>query len=514
MATRIYLSSFRRKVFLFKEGVQMNKYSLTKEEFVKLSESYNLIPVYKEIIADLETPVSAFQKIGDSKYKFLLESAERGEQFGRYSFLGCDPAAIISCQDKVFKIENGGQIKEYNCHDPLRELESFLDQYSFPKELELPPFCGGAVGYLGYEISSYYEEIPKTNFDELKVPDILFILTDTLLIFDHLKHKLIILANGHVQNNPELAYHDALKKIDNLEHKISSSIQETNPADDIFSSSETKGSMTKKEFLKAVEKAKKHIVGGDIFQVVLSQRYKAEVKADPFKIYRALRTINPSPYMFYLKLSSLILAGSSPEPLLKVENGQAMTRPIAGTRSRGRNFDEDANLAIELKTDHKERAEHLMLVDLGRNDLGRVCTAGTVKVNDFMDVENYSHVMHLVSTVKGELNKDYSPIDALISCFPAGTVSGAPKIRAMEIIDDLEKVKRGPYAGAAGYYSYSGDLDTCISIRTIIIKDGHAYIQAGAGIVYDSVPEKEYQEISNKARALFGAVSLAEEGKI
>ncbi len=492
----------------------MENYSLSEEQFIKLAKDYNLIPVYKEVIADLETPVSAFQKLGDNQYKFLLESAEKGEQLGRYSFLGCDPAGVISCYQKKFTFETKNGKKEYKCDDPLKEIENILKEYSFPNNLDLPPFCGGAVGYMGYEITSLYENIPVTNKDELSVPDMIFILTDSLLVFDHLKHKLIILANGHIEENPKVAYQEAIQKIKKLEEKIRSTLPVEQNIESLVGTGRIKSSMTKMKFLEAVEKAREYIKAGDIFQVVLSQRFSTNIKAEPFKVYRALRTINPSPYMFYLKLSSLILIGSSPEPLLKVEKGEAMTRPIAGTRSRGKNSCEDNLLARELKNDHKEKAEHLMLVDLGRNDLGRVCSMGTVSVKDFMEVENYSHVMHLVSTVIGNLEKDKTQADALISVFPAGTVSGAPKIRAMEIIDDLEEVKRDPYAGAVGYFSYSNALDTCITIRTIIVKDKHVYIQAGAGIVYDSDPEKEYQEICHKALALLGAISVAEEGRI
>ena len=482
-----------------------------KEEFITKAEEGNLIPVYCEVVADMETPVSAFKKLGDAEYSYLLESVEGGQKVGRYSFIGGKPFLTFSYQDGVVTIEKNGSIEEYNTDHPLKELEDILAKYQ-PMELaDLPRFYGGAVGYLGYDLVTSFEEIELMASSGLDIPDSLFILTDTILIFDHVKHKIKIVANTLVEDNPEEAYQQAINKINKIrkrlkvDSKSSFALANNKQPENI----EFKSNMNQEEFMHKVKQAKEYIRAGDIFQVVLSQRLEAEITVQPFEVYRVLRRINPSPYMYYLNFKELQLVGASPEMLVRVEDGVVENRPIAGTRPRGATKDEDKELAEEMLNDKKERAEHTMLVDLGRNDVGRVSQYGTVEVDEFMEVEEYSHVMHLVSNVNGELRDDQSGFDALRSCFPAGTVSGAPKIRAMEIINELEPTKRGPYAGAIGYFSFNGNLDSCITIRTMLFKEDKVYVQAGAGIVFDSDPVAEYQETLNKAQALLKAIELA-----
>jgi len=482
-----------------------------KEEFITKAEEGNLIPVYCEVVADMETPVSAFKKLGDTEYSYLLESVEGGQKVGRYSFIGGKPFLTFSYQDGVVTIEKNGSIEEYNTDHPLKELEDILAKYQ-PMELaDLPRFYGGAVGYLGYDLVTSFEEIELMASSGLDIPDSLFILTDTILIFDHVKHKIKIVANTLVEDNPEEAYQQAINKINKIrkrlkvDSKSSFALANNKQPENI----EFKSNMNQEEFMHKVKQAKEYIRAGDIFQVVLSQRLEAEITVQPFEVYRVLRRINPSPYMYYLNFKELQLVGASPEMLVRVEDGVVENRPIAGTRPRGATKDEDKELAEEMLNDKKERAEHTMLVDLGRNDVGRVSQYGTVEVDEFMEVEEYSHVMHLVSNVNGELRDDQSGFDALRSCFPAGTVSGAPKIRAMEIINELEPTKRGPYAGAIGYFSFNGNLDSCITIRTMLFKEDKVYVQAGAGIVFDSDPVAEYQETLNKAQALLKAIELA-----
>ncbi|RJQ33006.1 MAG: anthranilate synthase component I [Actinobacteria bacterium] len=485
-------------------------YSPTLKDFKKLAKEHNLIPVYREIVADLETPVSAFLKLGESDYSFLLESVEGAQRYARYSFLGNNPYLVVTIGNRKAKVK--GQVNKVidNVVDPLVTIKELLSPYK-PAHIEgLPPFQGGAVGYLGYDNIRYFEDIPKSGKSDLDVPETIFVFTDNLLVFDHLKHKIKVVVNAHIKGDVEEVYNQTLKKIDKIIGELSRSIPSVQIKD--FSNKKEvniSSNLSEQQFIDMVEKAKDYIVAGDIIQVVLSQRFEAKIEVPSFDVYRVLRTLNPSPYMYYLKFDGFKLVGSSPEPLVKVEGYDVVTRPIAGTRRRGIDAAEDAKFEIELLNDEKEKAEHLMLVDLGRNDLGRVSEPGTVEVTDFMFVEKYSHVMHMVSNVVGKLEKDKNAFDALRSVFPAGTVSGAPKIRAMEIIDELEPTLRGPYAGAIGYFSYSGDLDTCIAIRTILIKDSTAYIQAGAGIVYDSDPKAEYKESINKAKALLKAIELA-----
>jgi anthranilate synthase component 1 len=480
-----------------------------EKEFIKLAAKGNLIPVAKEIVADTETPVSAFNKI-EGEYSFLLESIEGGEKIARYSFLGTCP------KNKVHKF------------DSFHAVRKFLHRFKPVKVKGLPRFHGGLVGYVSYDMVRKIEEIPDKNPDDLKLPPTLFLLTESVLVFDHLKHKIIIISNAHVEGDPKKAYREACSKIDALEHKLNKDVSLKEEEFEIAESRKAahiSSNMKKEEYEEAVKKAKEYIRAGDIIQVVPSQRFEAETKVDPFNVYRVLRTINPSPYMYYLKLGDMKIVGTSPEVMVRLEDRTATVRPIAGTRRRGVDEDEDKKLAEELLASEKERAEHIMLVDLGRNDLGRVCDFGTVKVTEEMVIEKYSHVMHIVSNVTGHLKKGKDAVDLLLATFPlkkgkdavdlllatfpAGTVTGAPKVRAMEIIDELENVKRGPYAGCIGYFGFSGELDTCITIRTIIFKDHKAYVQAGAGIVADSIPAEEYKETVNKAKAMLKAVELA-----
>ena len=472
-------------------------YYPSEKEFIKLSKKGNLIPVYKEIVADMETPVSAYKKI-ENEYSFLLESVEGGEKIARYSFLG-------TCRRSL--------VKNPKSFEEVREI---LKQYQPVKVPGLPRFHGGLVGYVSYdmvrEIESRLVETDK-NPDDLKLPLMQFLLTDTILAFDHIKHKILIISNAHLKNDPRQAYQEACSKIDALEKKLKKTLKLEREEFEIparpSKKLKVKSNLSPKEFKTMVKKAKEYIRAGEIIQVVLSQRFEAKCDADPFSVYRVLRIINPSPYMYYIKLGDLKIVGSSPEVMVRLERGVATLRPIAGTRRRGKNEEEDAKLMEDLLASKKERAEHIMLVDLGRNDLGRVCEYGSVKVTEEMVIEKYSHVMHIVSNVAGKLKPGKGAVDLIRACFPAGTVSGAPKVRAMEIIDELENIRRGPYAGSVGYFSFSGDLDTAITIRTILIKDNRAYVQAGAGIVADSVPEREYQETINKARALLSAIEIS-----
>ncbi|MCK4401330.1 anthranilate synthase component I [bacterium] len=489
----------------------------TKKEFIKKTKAGNLIPIYKEIIADTQTPVSAYKQIahGD-KFSFLLESVERGEQFGRYSFIGTNPEIVFKCKDNKGSLLYKHKEKQVFLSDgPLPFLRHMMNKYKFVIDDSLPPFCGGAVGYFSYDVIRSIEKLPMHTTDDLNLPDCVLMFTDTIVIFDHLSHTMKIVSNVHLNDkmDPSKAYDQAIRKIDRIIEKLNMPVQkyENKNSKEKY---RLKSNLTKNQFIKIVKKAKEYIKAGDIIQTVLSQRLETKINADSFDIYRALRRINPSPYMYYLKLDSFEIAGSSPETLVKVENKTVKERPIAGTRPRGKTEVEDKELVKELLSDPKELAEHIMLVDLSRNDIGRVCECGTVKVGELMGIEKYSHVMHIVSDVQGEIKPDLDSIDVLKACFPAGTVSGAPKIRAMELIEELEPTKRSPYAGAVGYLSFSGDMDTCITIRTAIIKNNTAYLQAGAGIVADSVPEKEYNETLNKAKVLIKAIKLAEEGLI
>jgi len=488
-----------------------------EEKFKKFSRKANLIPVYREILADIETPVSAFKKLGGGDFSYLLESVEKGEILGRYSFLGINPFLILKSKKNRVQIIERDKVKTLIIQDPLKFLKKIMNKFVAVNLPELPRFSGGAVGYLGYDVVRFWEKIPEENPDDLNLPDSLFIFSDTLLIFDHIGHKMKIISYAFLDGGKSIqaAYKEAKDRIDRVIAKLKEpSLSYSSSGDHrrTIREDSPQSNLTPQDFMKAVKKAKEYIRKGDIFQVVLSQRFKRKVDVPSFNIYRALRSLNPSPYMYYLKCGDFEIIGSSPEILVRKEGENVILRPIAGTRPRGKSKQEDEVLIKELLADLKERAEHIMLVDLGRNDLGKVCEYGTVKTTELFSVERYSHVMHLVSHIEGKLKRGMDQYDLLRACFPAGTVSGAPKIRAMEIIEEIESCVRGPYAGALGYFSFSENMDTCIIIRTIIVKGGFAYVQAGAGIVADSCPQSEYHETLNKARALFKAIEIAEEG--
>jgi anthranilate synthase component 1 len=540
------------------------------EEFRRKAVRGNLVPVYRETLADMETPVSALRKIDNGEYAFLLESVEGGEKIAQYSFLGSNPSLIFwSKNDTVTVVRDGVTEQRSHIGDPLDELKSIMAEFRPVKVEGLPRFHGGAVGFVSYDMVRFFEKLPDSTSDDLQMPDCFFMLTDTILVFDHVNHKIKVVSNAHVNGGKRAAdeaYRTATTKIEEIISLLKRPVENPpgplykgertgNPPGPLFKGGEpaeyikkgevaeyvkkgevaeyvkrgesveyesrergrwnsdaVRSNFTQEEYERVVRAAKEYIRAGDIVQVVPSQRLSAPVSADAFDIYRALRTVNPSPYMYYLKLGDLRIAGSSPEVMVRMEDGIVTMRPIAGTTRRGSTEEEDNELAKELLSDPKERAEHVMLVDLGRNDVGRVCEYGSVKVDELMVIEKYSHVMHIVSNVVGKLRGDKDAYDVLRACLPAGTVSGAPKVRAMEIIDELEPSRRGSYAGAVGYFSFSGNSDTAIAIRTILIKDGVAYIQAGGGVVADSVPEKEYQETLNKAKACMKAIQLAQEG--
>jgi anthranilate synthase component 1 len=479
-----------------------------KEEFIKLSKKGNLIPVYREIVADMETPVSAFKKI-EGEYSYLLESVEGGEKLGRYSFLGSNPILIVKAKGNRIDIISKGKTTRIK-GDPIKELKKILSKYRSVKIKGLPRFHGGFVGYFSYDIVRHIEKLPDKNPDDLKLPDMQFLLTDTILAFDHVKHNISVISNVLVEGEPGKAYDAAVKKIDALAAKLLKPLKEDEIKKSKTKNIKLKSNFSKAEFENIVQRAKNYVKSGDIIQAVISQRLNTKIKGETFNVYRMLRTLNPSPYMYYLKFKDMKLIGSSPETMVRLEGTVANVRPIAGTRRRGESDAEDIALEKELLSDEKEKAEHIMLVDLGRNDLGRVCKYNSVKINELMVIEKYSHVMHIVSDITGELKAGKDGFDLIAAAFPAGTVTGAPKVRAMEIIDELENVRRGPYAGAVGYFDFYGDLDTCITIRTIIVKGNKAYVQAGAGIVADSVPSKEYEETMNKARALINAIELSQ----
>ncbi len=479
-------------------------YFPTLQQVKKLTKEGNLIPIYREILADMETPVTVFLKTARGSHSFLLESVEGGEHLARYSFIGTEPYLVLRT----------GLGEERGAVDPLVLIQKELEKYKTVTVAELPRFHGGAVGYLSYEAVRYFEELPSPEPDPLKLPEAFFMFNDTLLVFDHLKHKIKVVSHVHLDGDVEKAYSKAVGKIESLVQRLRKPLE---PSSKILSftkhssKSEISSNLSREEYESMVVKAKEYIYDGEIIQVVLSQRLAKTINTHPFDIYRALRTINPSPYMYYLHLDDCYIVGASPELLVREEDGALTYRPLAGTRPRGRDAAEDLALEEELQNDEKERAEHIMLVDLGRNDIGRVSEPGTVQVTQLMGVERYSHVMHLVSNIVGKLRRNLTPYDVLRSCFPAGTVSGAPKIRAMELIAELEPDKRGPYAGAVGYFSFSGNMDTAIAIRTMVITQGVAYVQAGGGIVIDSIPEKEYEESMHKAAALLKAIEEAEK---
>ena len=482
-------------------------YYPTLEDVKSLAESSegNLVPIFRSINADLETPVSAYLKVARPPYSFLLESVAGGERLGRYSFIGTDPYRVV----KTGKDEALGEI------DPLRPVQEEMDGYRLIPVEGLPRFHGGGVGYLAYDCIRYFEpRVPPMPADPQGLPESVFMFADTLLVFDHLRHDIKVVSHVRLDGDIDQAYREATSKIDELVSRLSQPLEMPpgglNPAPSPGDAGVVESNFTQPLYEEAVEKCVEYIYDGDVIQVVNSQRFSRKTDADPFQVYRALRGVNPSPYMYYLHLDDFDIVGAAIETVAKVEDGIVATHPIAGTRPRGKTPEEDAALEQELKTSEKQRAEHIMLVDLGRNDIGRVSLPGTVEVTQLMDVERFSHVMHLVSHVEGRLKPELSSYDALRSCFPAGTVSGAPKIRAMEIISELEGEKRGPYGGAVGYFSFSGNMDTALVLRTGIYKDGIMYVQAGGGVVADSVAEDEYMETIHKSSAVLRAIDIAE----
>ena len=524
--------------------MEIENYSPDKKSFRRLAKAGSLVPVFREMQADLETPVSVFLKLrngGNGSPGFLLESVEKGEQVGRYSFIGTHPSLMFHANQKQgFILRNGreerltlGRTPET---DPLGVVKKLLSEHQVVRVPGLPRFFGGAVGYLAYDMVRFFEKLPEAGHDELHIPDCFFMFTDILVIFDHVKQKMNVVCNVPVTDDPDSAYEEAVGRIDavvaSLEKQLpgetASSRSAVEKRDKRYDASfdyappsttqeegkpgsEMASNFTADEFKQAVLKAKEYIAAGDAFQIVVSQRPRRQTYAEPFSVYRALRTLNPSPYMFYLDFGGFQLVGSSPEMLVRLEGGRAETRPIAGTRPRGATEEEDKELSASLLADPKERAEHVMLVDLGRNDLGRVCRFGSVHTPVYMAIEKYSHVIHIVSSVQGEIVEGQDAFSLLRACFPAGTLTGAPKVRAMEIINELEGLRRGHYGGAVGYFSFTGIMDTCITIRTILLKDGMAYLHGGAGIVADSEPETEYRESLKKIEVLGNALNVAEQ---
>jgi anthranilate synthase component 1 len=482
----------------------------SREEFVRLAAGHEVVPVAREVYADLATPISAFMALAEgAEHAFLLESVIGGERLGRYSFLGVGDREVVSARGHEVVVENGGVSGE-QAEDPLRVVARELAAGKVARVPGLPLFVGGAVGYVGYETASSFERVPRHEKDVLDVPDFTFMMTDIVVAFDHARRVMQVIAPVRPGGAPDIAYDAALKKIDSYLARIDQGpggveLGACGLTKDVPVDAHT----SREDFVEQVKRAKDYIAAGDAFQIVLSQRYSAPFEGDGLDLYRVLRTVNPSPYMFYLRTRDVTLVGSSPEPLVRVEGDTVLTRPLAGTRPRGANIAEDGRLRADLLADEKERAEHVMLVDLGRNDLGRVSASGTVHVDELMEVEYYSHVMHIVSNVTGTLAPDRDAVDALEATFPAGTVSGAPKVRAMEIIAELEPEARGPYAGTVGYLGLDGAMDMCITIRTVVLVNGRAYVQSGAGIVADSDPEREYEECMHKARALHRALELA-----
>ncbi len=493
--------------------------------FKDLAVKGDLIPIMKEVIADTETPVSAYRKIAyDFKgrprpYSFMLESVEGGENIARYSFLGVDPLSIYAHSNGRGRILDGkGTSKPVAGRDVFEEIDKAIKTFRYVPIPGLPPFSGGAVGYTSYDVISEVEKtVRKPAANPVPVPEALFMITDAFLAFDRVRHTIKIIVHAHIRDGigPEKAYAEASAKIRKIEDKLKKPLSlPTATMDDPGPDIKFSSNKTREEFCSMVRRAKKYILDGDIIQTVLSQRFSARAPLPPLSVYRALRMLNPSPYMFLLQCGDFALVGASPEVHAKCINAEITVRPIAGTRRRGRTHDEDLSLEKELLADAKERAEHIMLVDLARNDIGRVAETGSVKVDELMVVERYSHVMHIVSNVRGRLRKGLGTDAVMRATYPAGTLSGAPKVRAMQIISELEKQRRGPYGGAVAYYSFDGNFDSCITIRTAVLKGGKAYIQAGAGIVADSVPESEFEETCSKAKAMMKAISLAKNFKV
>ena len=496
----------------------------SKDEFIKLSNKYNMIPIYLEVAADMETPVSAYYKICTShknaaNYSFLLESVEGGENIARYSFLGSKPhSVLIQKNGEACLMEGGKMVEKVQGKDVFDKIRKVMSKYKTAEVLNFSPFIGGAVGYASYEVINEIEKtVPIAENNPLDVPEAVFMVVDSFLIFDKVQHTIKVVSYAFIENSSDVesVYSETIEKIEKLASKLNNPVSSTpiNLAEN-KKEPEIISNKTKAEYCDMVEKTKQYILDGDVIQTVISQRLSVKTDITDLALYRALRMINPSPYMFLLNCNDFSVVGASPEVHAKSIDGEMILRPIAGTRKRGKTSDEDKALARELLADAKERAEHIMLVDLARNDIGRIAEAGTVEVDQLMIVEKYSHVMHIVSNVKGKLDSSLKTDAVMRSTFPAGTVSGAPKVRAMQIISELEKERRGPYAGVVANYSFNGNIDSCITIRTAVLKDGYTFIQAGAGIVADSVPEKEYEETMSKAGALLRAVKVAEQFEI
>ncbi|MGE0608849.1 MAG: anthranilate synthase component I [Pirellulales bacterium] len=485
------------------------------ETFSRLAQGAGRVPVYRRLVSDMLTPVSAFHKIDRGRCSCLFESVVGGEKVGRYSFLTAEPFLEFTAHGNQVKVVAGGKTEEFTSDDPLADLQHRVEQVRAATLPELPPFVSGAVGYAGYDTVRYTERLPNAPADDRGLPDLSFAFYDRMVVFDNVNKTMVVMVMAQVEGaaNARAAYDTACWKIDELVARLASPDVELRPAD-----IETGGDPTlpfvsdfpQPQYEAAVRRCLEYIKAGDIFQVVISQRLETTITAPPFEIYRTLRVVNPSPFMIYLRTPQVTLVGSSPEIMVRVVRGRVTVRPLAGTRKRGATEDEDRRLAEELLADPKERAEHVMLVDLGRNDVGRVARYGSVQLTDVMTIERYSHVMHITSNVNGQLADGRDAFDALRACLPAGTVSGAPKVRAMQIIDELEPHRRGPYAGAVGYIDFNGNMDTCIALRTIVVQGNKAYIQAGAGIVADSDPTSEYQETLNKARGLLKAIEITE----
>jgi len=497
--------------------------SPTREEFRRLAADGNLVPVYAEVAADLDTPLSAFLRLRPGPYAFLLESVEGGEKWARYSFLSSDPSMVFTAKGRRLSVRHAdGRVEKLEAETPFAALRQLLSRFQPVAVPGLPRFQGGAVGYISYDMVRHVEELPRLAVDDLKLPDAVFMFTDRLLVFDNLRHRLLVIANAHITDRDSVgldrAYDEAVTTIEALLEKLGRPARPPAPlavpaAEPLLAMGEEGFGSTMDEttFMDRVRQAKEYIAAGDAYQIVVARRLDTELHADPFTVYRALRSINPSPYLFFLRLGKTSIVGSSPEVLVRMEDGRVEERPIAGTHPRGKSEADDERLAAEMQSDPKERAEHVMLVDLGRNDVGRVSEIGSVEVSEFMVVERYSHVMHLVSHVRGRLAAGRDAFDVLEACFPAGTLSGAPKIRAMEIIEELEPTRRGPYGGAVGYISYSGNLDSCITIRTVVCHGGKASIQVGAGIVADSDPKTEWLETRSKAQGMILALRVSQQ---
>ena len=481
----------------------------SKDEFVALAADHAVVPVWRELLADLETPLSVYAKLRGKGPTFLLESAEHGERWGRYSFVGTDPFLVLRGRDGAVTWEGDPPAEARDATGPLDALDKATRALHAP-EFPLLPLHGGAVGMVGYDAVREVERIPATGTDDLGLPDVLMLFPRHVVGLDHLRQTMVVVTNVVIGDDPAAQYDEAVAATDGLVERLASTTPtRLVPPPAREEVADVPSNMTAADYQAMVERVKEYIRAGDTFQTVVSQRFAVPTEADPFDLYRVLRVINPSPYLFLFDFEDFQVVGSSPEALVQVHGRECETWPIAGTRPRGRTPKEDRELEHELIADAKERAEHIMLVDLGRNDLGRVCEIGSVRVAEMMEIERYSHVMHIVSSVTGTLREDLGPVDVLRAIFPAGTVSGAPKVRAMEIIDELEPTRRGVYSGAVGYVDFSGNLDTCIAIRTVVVKDGVAYVQAGAGIVADSDPKSEEQETRNKAGAVLAAVQAA-----